>query len=44
MSRSDHCVVVEVDRASSRSFEWVFIVYPDVTVFGDLGEFGDLGD
>jgi len=25
MSQSDHCVIVEVDRASSRSFEWVFI-------------------
>jgi len=37
MSRSDHCVVVEVDRASSRSFEWVVIVYPDVVVPGFLG-------
>jgi len=24
-------------------FEWVFIVYPDVTCFGDLGDLGDLG-
>jgi len=44
LSWSDHHVVVEVKRASVRSFEWVFIVYPDVTVFGVLGDIGDLGD
>jgi len=33
MSWSDHRVVVKVVRASSCSFEWVFIVYPDVTCF-----------
>jgi len=47
LSQSDHCVIVEVSRASDHSFEWVFIVYPDVGHFGDLrdlGEFGDLRD
>ena len=37
MSRSDHRVIVEVDRASSHSFKWVFIVYPDITVSGFSG-------
>jgi len=44
MSWSDHRVVVEVDRASSRSFKWVFIVYLDVMCFRVLGDFGGLGD
>jgi len=38
--QSDHRVVVKVGRASSRSFKWVFIVYPDVMCFGDLGDLG----
>jgi len=40
LSRSDHHVIVEVDRALSRSFEWVFIVYPDVAVLGFSGNSG----
>ena len=40
LSWSDHRVVVEVGRALDRSFKWVFIVYPDVTCFGDLGDLG----
>jgi len=43
VSWSDHRVVVEVGRASDCSFEWVFIMYPDVICFGDLGDLGDLG-
>jgi len=42
MSQSDHRVVVEVDRASSCLFEWVFIVYPDVMVSGFSGVSGFL--
>ena len=37
MSWSDHRVVVEVNRASSHSFEWAVIVYPDVVVPGFSG-------
>jgi hypothetical protein len=30
MSRSDHCVVSKSFESFGSSFEWVFIVYPDV--------------
>ena len=37
MLQSDHHIIVEVSRALSRSFKWVFIVYLDVGSFRVLG-------